>query len=353
MKLKLLTSVALAASFALSATADVSEKQVPVPDLDPKIEAKEIASVDELKDLFTGTVKEGDHVVELKNYEQQARIGQDGRRNSADIDQTLSVQGLAQIRQDGNGNTASATQADVAPNVAFNNPRNLAVIDQVENNNTAYSDQTHTGRGRTNVVEIHQASERGNVTGNYADAFQKGVDNSSLINQDGLSNAAYSTQFGASQTSVIDQSGSLNYADVYQHTGSENDSTVIQVGYGGYQNAAYVEQVGSWNASVVQQEGDGNYAEVFQPGDDNKSFVSQYGADNSADVDQYGDFNEAILQQNGNDNSATVLQETDFNLAFIDQSGNGNTATATQVYSDYNQSLIVQTGFNNTAATYQ
>lgn len=352
MKLKLLATSALAISLAFSAAADVTEKKFDAPKLEDKLPAKEIATVDEMKDLFNDYQKKGDHEIRFTSTDQQARIGQKGNRNDAAINQTYSEQGLAQIRQQGGRNDATATQRDGAGNSAFENPLNLAVIDQVKDNNVAVSNQTHRG-GRTNVVEIHQVSIDYNPYKNVADAYQDGGNLSSLINQEGVANSAYSTQTGRRQTSVIDQRGALNYADTYQHTGTDNSSQTVQIGYGGYENAAYVEQSGSWNDSVLQQEGDGNYGEVYQSGDDNKSFVDQLGWYHEAAVTQSGDFNNAILQQDGTNNDAAITQSSDYNLAFIDQSGIGNTATASQVYSDYNQSLIVQSGNANYASTHQ
>ena len=310
MKLKLLASAALAASLAFGAAADIGEKKIDFE----RMEGKEVASQSALESLFDGNTT--DHT---GNFLQESRIEQDGRRNDASVDQTLSDEGLAQIRQHGRRNSASVVQGDFSPTAApFNNPTNIAVIDQAGGNNNADTYQDYlTGPEHTNIVEIHQISDRGNdaYDANYATAEQFGSDNTVLINQDGNDyysgakrNDAVAIQYGTGHLSTIDQSGADNIAVSWQE-GEGNTSLIIQDGYGGAANEAYVGQYGNNNDAYVKQTGEGNYATVDQYSDENIANVDQYGWGNEAYVVQaYGDLNASLIVQSGTENYASSSQ---------------------------------------------
>ena len=310
MKLKLLASAALAASVAFGAAADISEKKFDFE----RMEGKEIASQAELEGLFAGNTT--DHP---GRFLQESRILQDGRRNDAYVDQAYSDEGLAQIRQQGRRNTASVYQGDFKPTAApFQNPTNIAVIDQDGGNNNADTYQDYLrGPEPTNIVEIHQVSDRSlsAADGNYATSEQYGSGNSVLINQAG--NDYYS---GAVRSEAV----------AYQN---------------GDNHVSAIDQRGADNVAVSWQEGEGNNSLILQDG---------YGGDaNFAAVEQFGDYNDGYIKQTGEGNTALIAQYSNENIGNIDQYGWGNDATITQEYGDLNASYIVQSGYNNVAATSQ
>ena len=311
MKIKLMASVALAASLAFSAAADVSDKLIEFDHPEPN---KEIASQADLEGLFGADTPEFSG-----RFLQESRIEQIGRANDASVDQTLSDEGLAQIAQDGRRNYGSIRQGDFRPTAApFSNPTNIAVIDQegAFNNAETYQDYL-TGRQATNLVEIHQVSSRSNGASdaNYAVAEQFGSGNSILINQDGndffsgaVRSDATAVQNGSDHVSTINQSGADNIAVSWQE-GEGNNSLIVQSGYGGAANSAFVGQYGNYNTAYVGQEGEGNIAEVNQYSDENIAGVDQFGWGNEAYVTQtYGDLNASFIAQNGTNNYAVSVQ---------------------------------------------
>ena len=311
MKLKLLASAALAASMAFGAYADIEEKRI---DFDHPEANKTIATQGELESLFGADTPEYSG-----RFLQESRIEQDGRANEANIDQTLSDEGLAQIRQEGRRNDASIAQGDFSPTAApFVRATNIAVIDQAGafNNASTFQDFLQ-GPDDTNLIEIHQVSERNNVEAdaNYASADQLGSGNSILINQDGndfyvgaVRNDATAVQIGSDHDSTINQSGADNIAVSWQG-GEGNSSLIVQSGYGGAANDAYVGQYGSYNTAYVGQEGEGNIADVNQFSDENIAGVDQFGWGNEAYVTQtFGNLNASFIAQSGTGNYASTAQ---------------------------------------------
>lgn len=310
MKLKLLASAALAASLAFGASADIKEKEFELERMEGKVAAPQA----DLEGLFDGNTT--DHP---GNFLQEARIKQVGSRNAADIDQTYSNEGLAQIRQQGRRNGATVFQGDFDPTAApFQSPTNIAVIDQAGAHNNADSYQDYlTGPQDTNIVEIHQVSSRFNSEygANSASAEQLGSGNTIVIDQTGndyyfgaTSNTALAVQYGWNHSSSINQAGADNLAVSWQE-GESNTSLIIQDGYGGATNEAYVGQYGSENDAYVKQTGEGNLATVDQFSHENIASVDQYGWGNEAYVTQeYGNLNASVIVQSGTGNYATTAQ---------------------------------------------
>ncbi len=313
MKMKLLASAAIAVSMTFSAAADIKEKRF---DKD-KVETKELASQDDLEYLFD------EATAWPTTYLQQSRIKQEGGLNDAEVDQSYSDEGLAQIRQDGYFNGADIFQGDFRPTAApFRRATNIAVVDQVGANNYAHSHQDYLrGYEPTNIVEIHQVSSDYNTyyTANYASAYQAGSGNDILINQAeshryynyATRNNANAVQYGDNHSSTIDQRGDNNYASSYQDNDyGGNTSVIYQEGSGyGYANAAHVTQTGYWNDAHVEQYGDGNWADVVQTSNENLAHICQDGSDNEASIEQhYGDLNSSLIIQAGYANSAASYQ---------------------------------------------
>jgi len=320
-KLKLLASVALAASLATSASADLTGKKVEPKD----VEVKEIESQEDLEHLFdqeTVRVYRYGRPGTVTTFTQQSRIEQKGNRNDAYVDQVYSDEGLAQIRQtEGNRNYASVSQSDYGNTAApFRNATNIAVVDQVGSANNATSYQSYVNAfDPTNLVEIHQKSDRrtSNADGNYADAYQAGAGNSILINQDASEytsarrNSATATQYGDNQTSTIDQRGDNNIANSYQDNAyGGNVSVISQIGDGyGAANAAYTTQTGEDNEALISQNGNGNWAEILQTSNENVAQIFQDGTDNEAYASQeYGNLNAVLIVQHGTGNYASSAQ---------------------------------------------
>lgn len=310
MKLKLLASAALAASLAFGASADIGDKLIEFD----RMEGKAVAAQADLEGLFRGNPTHYSG-----NFLQESRIEQTGRANSAETDQTLSNEGLAQIRQDGRRNSARIDQGDFDPTAApFNSPTNIAVIDQAGAHNNADTYQDYlTGPQDTNIAEIHQVSSRYNdsYSANNASAQQLGSGNTALINQDG---------------------------NDYYYGAQNNDATVIQYGWN---HLSTIDQSGSDNIAVSWQEGESNTSLILQNG--------YGGAANEAYVGQYGDNNDAYVKQTGEGNLATIDQFSNENIAEVQQTGWSNTAYITQEYGDLNASLIVQAGVGNYASSAQ
>ena len=85
--------------------------------------------------------------------------------------------------------------------------------------------------------------------------------NTSMIYQNGNSNAAYSNQAGNGSSSIIRQSGSDNTALIKQR-GNGNNADISQ---SGNDNFAYISQTGGGNSSITQQKF-GNTAYILQKG---------------------------------------------------------------------------------------
>jgi len=309
MKLKLLASAALAASLAFGAHADVSDKEIEFE----RMEGKEAATQYELEGLFDGNRSDYSG-----RFQQESRIEQTGRSNDAYVDQTLSNEGLAQIRQEGRRNSASVDQGDFSSLSTFNSATNIAVVDQIgaHNNAETYQDYIRSPEP-TNVVEVHQVSSRFNTAdgANFAYAEQLGAGNDILINQDGndyhsgaVRNDATAIQYGDGHSSTIDQRGADNIAVSWQE-GENNTSLILQDGYGGVANEAYVGQYGNENDAYVKQTGEGNLAYVDQFSDENIAEVDQWGWGNEAYITQeYGDLNASLIVQTGTNNYASSSQ---------------------------------------------
>ncbi|NYS62311.1 hypothetical protein [Vreelandella salicampi] len=192
-----------------------------------------------------------------------ADIQQYGQRNYSKVDQNLSRGGIVNIMQEGDFNDSRVDQyggRDNKADVSQSGDRNNSVVLQGgmgggADRNQAWVDQT----GYRNDSYIGQTYG----DDNYADVMQNGTNGESYIIQRGSDNIAFVNQTDGANDSYIMQdnygngggSGRGHYADVLQGGGSNNVSTITQLGMTTTSAAghAHVTQNGSGNEVSVLQ----------------------------------------------------------------------------------------------------
>ena len=262
---------------------------------------------------------------------------------------------------------AWAQQVPVIPAECAATANNCSVVTQSGSNATVTNNQTGSG----NTVVVDQTSVTGAVSTveqsgslNFAEVEQ--IDNgmfsvhNSTIDQGGDRNTAFLIQnergSSAGQFSDIDQSGSDNYADVAQ-TGFADDSFVTQSSDG---NSAIVIQDSVVNgtgftinqtSTVIQSGTGGHIANVSQTlGPTSNSYVEQQGDTNTANAIQISLRQDLDIIQTGNGNTASVTQGQIIfgpaeNVAFVEQIGNFNQSTIIQAQnSSSNNARSTQSG---------
>lgn len=204
--------------------------------------------------------------------------------------------------------------------------------------------------------------------------------NCSVVTQNGSNASATNTQSGSGNTAVVDQtvrvgansiieqSGSLNFADVEQIDNgsalSAHSSLIVQ---DGNQNIAFVIQNEKGDSagqlSEITQPGSGNYADVGQLGFADRSFVTQTSDSNSAIVMQgtspvngigflQNQFSTVIQAETGGHIAIVTQEGSSTNNSYVDQQGATNTANVVQTGSGQD-SYIIQTGTGNQATNLQ
>lgn len=195
----------------------------------------------------------------------KADIQQLGSRNYSDVDQNLTRGGVVNSLQGGSFNDSRVSQYGGRNNMADisqsgSGDRNNSVVRQGGiNGDASNNDARVTQTGNNNDSYIGQTYG----DGNYADVMQAGTNGESYVIQRGDNNIAFVNQTDGANDSYIMQdnygngagSGRGHYADVSQGGGSNNVSTITQLGLNATAAAgnAYVTQHGTGNqASVLQ-----------------------------------------------------------------------------------------------------
>ncbi|BCB09858.1 hypothetical protein HHSLTHF2_37480 [Vreelandella venusta] len=193
----------------------------------------------------------------------KADIQQFGSRNYSDVDQELTSGGVVNSLQEGDFNDSRVNQ--------YGGRNNMADVSQSGDRNNSVVRQGGIGGGaNNNDALVTQTGDRNDSyigqtygDGNYADVMQGGTNGESYVIQRGDRNLAFVNQTDGANESYIMQdnygngsgSGRGHYADVLQGGGSNNVSTITQLGLTATAAAgnAYVTQSGSGNqASVLQ-----------------------------------------------------------------------------------------------------
>ena len=193
----------------------------------------------------------------------KADIQQFGSLNYSDVDQELTSGGVVNSLQEGNFNDSRVSQ--------YGGRNNMADISQSGDRNNSVVRQGGIGGGaNNNDAKVTQAGNNNDSyigqtygDGNYADVMQAGTNGESYVIQRGDNNLAFVNQTDGANDSYIMQdnygngagSGRGHYADVLQGGGSNNVSTITQLGL----NAT----AAAGNAFVTQS-GNGNQVSVLQ-----------------------------------------------------------------------------------------
>lgn len=318
--------------------------------------------------------------------------GYGSTNNQANINQLGTKSGFANIGQQGSGQKATINQknnngGNGTPSTAANGPGtvqdannvpNPAGINAVTGNGGNYANAFQ--RGNNETVTINQND---NSTSNYTDSRQDsfGGPNTATVNQNG------GTLGGSSgNKTTINQFGDNNTLSVSQSNNSSNNKANVRQGYstavGGpssFNATATIEQNGGMDgasseneATITQIYSGFNTATIRQNNNStlNKATVLQDGGTGStATINQVNDAHEdkATITQSASNNTATINQEgptasgfsTGRNVAEItqkpgDNSGIGNTALINQkLISEDNQAYILQTGVGGMATINQ
>jgi hypothetical protein len=319
---------------------------------------------------------------------------------------------VADITQDGSGNSAKLRQADQSyNNNGVNSGQNqLIKLDQAGTDNRFEGVQTDANSSI--LANQYAGSSNNSIRAEQLGANGNAAGSSAVINQEGSDNISFSRQYangGASLT--VDQDGVDNFSAVEQGSdraaGGETEMYVRH-------SSADIDQIGNGNTSLISQRGftnvagwdsaSGADARVLQNGDNNTAVVQQIGGSPSAQfkalnqqatVEQYGtvagagntanvfqtdadnnannqvaniyqgangasvEGNSATIEQRGASavdydplNSATITQTADGNSGSIFQAGGQHIATITQTDIG-NQAITDQSGVGNTANVYQ
>ena len=278
--------------------------------------------------------------MENSRFANIATVAQTRARNDASIDQIHDYarlqRNLAAVTQQGTDGDATIQQrGDNNVGRIFQRNGSLAPVARIEQNgrtNTARVEQFDGASGQVVVVQ----GEFGNglilspqTFTSTVDVRQSGVNADIFVSQIGTSQIANVIEDGLNGVIDIRMEGALNRADVTQV--SQNGLVVVASTGGSFSNVAtvtqgatddgsyaIVEQSGSYAFSEIEQLGggggvDGNYAEVNQSGDGlgpNSIFstVLQDGSTNEARVNQASVFAESVVSQFGSGHIATVTQ---------------------------------------------
>ena len=293
----------------------------------------------------------------------------------------FSASKVADITQDGSGNSAKLRQSDQSyNNNGVNSGQNqLIKVDQSGLSNSFEGVQTDANS--TIVATQNPGSVNNAIRAEQLGANGNAAGSSAMHTQSGSDNISFSRQFAnGGATLTVDQSGVANFSAVEQGSdraaGGETEMYVKS-------SVADIDQIGDGNTSLVSQRGFTNvdgynsagnaYARVRQEGDNNIALVQQIGGSpgdqfnargQSATVEQYGTIagsgNTANVFQtdadaNANNQVAKITQGTSGagvsgNSATIEQRGASavdynplNTAEITQL-KDGNNASIFQTG---------
>jgi len=182
--------------------------------------------------------------------------------------------------------------------VVAQNPRNVAAVTQIQDDNTANVDQN----GRLNDASL----------------FQDGDENRSSVEQN--SNEPKLTEGGERPSNVVrvSQIGDRNIQESVQNLNVAG-ANFLEVYQEGKRNQARFDAQ-TINNNDVDSEGENNHYQT-QIGNDNRAKGMTAGANNIGEQTQIGDDNFSELEQRVGD-KAYMFQEGDHNSAKVFQGGN-------------------------------
>ncbi|MGK7297346.1 MAG: hypothetical protein ACNS61_16235 [Candidatus Wenzhouxiangella sp. M2_3B_020] len=279
------------------------------------------AQIDQLGTASTSTaqIRQGADGSASSSISDEAFITQQGGSlNQAFIDQGAddesSELSLADISQDGSGNTSSIAQ--------YGGAENNGATTIIGHNNT------------TSVTQVGN-SNRG-VYRSAAEIIINGDGNDYTALQTGDGNRADMSSNSDGNTATITQSGNSNQGRIYTYGGGNDNNTMSLT-----QGPAMGETVADNRASFLVQNGStGNMVTMTQEGESNLLHGRILaGADNTITIEQRGDDNfigTGVLgdtrgfEIQGDNNTMTITQLSDGNDASAFVNGAGNTSTITQ-----------------------
>lgn len=246
-----------------------------------------------------------------------ATLSQIGNQNLAYVEQIDGIVSVADIYQNGEGNSVDVTQQRTANHLGAEQigDGNTALVEQF-GNTTAYLSQT----GTANAISLHQD---GTSVGAFASISQDGTGNEVNLSQ-------HASQYSAGDVRLV-QIGTDNIADVVENSGfgsftftQDGTGNELTAQHGGRSTTIEGTSIGDFNRVDIQQSFDGSSLTIAQNGSYNEIDVDQTGYYGVGDIQQTGTENYASLVQVGT--SSSVSQET----AVIMQNGSGNSAFVTQ-----------------------
>lgn len=280
-----------------------------------------------------------------------ATISSIGNYQNATIDQgTGNSFNIGKITQLGNGN-------------GVGDPT-IAAIDQNSDNNTAEIKQTGFRLYGT-VSQISNNTATIEQIGRWdgASAFLWGDNNHATIYQNGNQNSAYVGTLSDNNGTVLNplnvyQDGNLNNARIRSGMASSSNYNLASIIQYGTNISTITQEMGDLNEAQVYQNGLVNNAVVLQEGTGNNSgywlnsgakTIYQAGDNNTATLNQLGDFNEEMIYQDGYRNTAIVNETGSHGYGYTHQKWNGSSDNYTEVQSsgDYNRHFTVQSYSNN------
>ena len=273
-------------------------------------------------------------------YANIATVTQTRARNDAAIDQIHDYarvnRNLAAITQQGTDGDATIQQrGDNNVGRIFQRNTSVAPDARIEQNgriNTAIVEQTAGASGQVNVYQGFYGN--GTILSpqtftSTVDVLQSGVNADIYVSQIGTSHVANVDEDGLNGVIDIRMEGALNRADVTQV--SQNGLIVVASTAGSFSNVATVNQGVTDNGSVafVEQSGSNAFSEIEQLGgtgglNGNFAEVNQSGSGLGAN---------SILStvlQDGSTNEARVTQASAYADSVVSQFGTGHIATVTQ-----------------------
>ncbi|WP_152639811.1 hypothetical protein [Sphingobium bisphenolivorans] len=220
-------------------------------------------SLREVPVQFNAVAARNDALIEQEGAENDAVI-QQGAENpntfAFEIGDAIGRNNRAIVRQVGYGNRGVILQEDDAN----------AITHQYGSDNLAFTRQDGDvlDGGQYSLIEQGRL-ENGDLSGNFASVFQRGILQESTIRQNSSRNDAhvYQTAESGYARSTIEQSGgSGNYASVLQAApvASIDLAVVSLIVQSGASNEAFVSQRTAGSYSNVAQNGDRNFAQVRQ-----------------------------------------------------------------------------------------
>lgn len=212
---------------------------------------------------FNAVAARNDALIEQEGAENDAVIQQGAESPNTfafEVGDTIGRNNRAIVRQVGYGNRGVILQEDDAN----------AITHQYGSDNLAFVRQdgdVYDG-GQYSLIEQGRL-ENGDVSGNFASVFQRGILQESTIRQNSNGNDAHvyqTAESGYARSTITQGGGNGNYASVLQSAaaGTVDMAVVSLISQSGASNEAFVSQRTAGSYSTVAQGGDRNFAQVRQ-----------------------------------------------------------------------------------------